>query len=49
MTPQHAKRLLFALQDNLAKYENAYGDIHLLEPEGGMPPMNFGTGPAGMA
>lgn len=49
MTPQHAKRLSYALQDNMAKYENAYGEIRLHEPEGGLPPMSFGTGPAGVA
>jgi hypothetical protein len=27
MTPQHAKSLLAALQDNLAKYEASYGAI----------------------
>lgn len=41
MTPQHAKRLLRALADNINKYESAYGDIHDNEGFGGMP-MNFG-------
>lgn len=27
MHPVHAKRLLMALQDNLEKYENTFGDI----------------------
>ena len=27
MTPQHAKRLLRALQDNVAKYESVHGQI----------------------
>lgn len=27
ITPAHAKRLLGALQDNISKYENAYGPI----------------------
>ena len=27
MTPEHAKRLLFALQDNVARYENQFGKI----------------------
>src|SRR5688572_24941133 len=27
LTPQHAKRLLKALKDNLSKYESAHGDI----------------------
>ncbi|QKG79542.1 DUF3467 domain-containing protein [Tenuifilum thalassicum] len=45
MTPDHAKRLLFALQDNLAKYEANMGPIKLPEGNEGMPPfpMNFGT------
>lgn len=41
MTPQHAKRLLRALSDNISKFEAANGDI--LDGEGfpGIP-MNFG-------
>lgn len=37
MTPEHAKRLLNALQDNIIKYENIYGIIDLEQPrrEGG--------------
>ena len=27
LTPEHAKRLLFALKDNIRKYEDAFGDI----------------------
>lgn len=49
LTPEHAKRLLHALKDNLAKYENVHGKIK--EPEsGGNPsmPMNFG-GPTAQA
>ena len=29
MTPEHAKRLLFALQDNIAKYERMFGEINM--------------------
>ena len=29
MTPEHAKRLLNALTDNIGKYENQYGRIEL--------------------
>ncbi|MBR6054506.1 MAG: DUF3467 domain-containing protein [Bacteroidales bacterium] len=29
MTPEHAKRLLAALQDNIQKYENQFGQIDL--------------------
>jgi len=41
MTPQNAKRLLRALQDNINKYEAHIGII----PDDGqsMPPMNFGS------
>jgi hypothetical protein len=41
MTPQHAKRLLKALGDNVAKYEKAHGTIDDNEGFGGMP-MTFG-------
>ena len=46
MTPQHAKRLMRALQDNLNKFESQHGSIK----EGEHPnfPMNFG-GPQGEA
>ncbi len=49
LTPEHAKRLLLALQDNLKKYENAYGPIRI--SSGGdpaIPPMTFG-GPTAQA
>lgn len=29
MAPEHSKRLLYALQDNIRKYEKAYGTINL--------------------
>ncbi len=42
LTPQHAKRLLNALADNLRKYEAQFGFIE--EPEQPpFPPMNFNT------
>ncbi len=45
LTPQHAKRLLFALKDNIHKYEMQFGKIE--EPEHPqLPPMNFNTPPA---
>ncbi len=49
LTPEHAKRLLLALQDNIAKFESAHGAIKNIEP-GGIPnmPMSFG-GPTGEA
>jgi hypothetical protein len=50
LTPEHAKRLLLALDDNLKKFEKMNGPINL---HGGghdpmMPPMTFG-GPAAQA
>ncbi|MBK8969445.1 MAG: DUF3467 domain-containing protein [Lewinellaceae bacterium] len=45
LTPQHAKRLLNALKDNLQKFEMQFGTID--EPEHSqLPPMNFNTPPA---
>ena len=38
LAPEHAKRLLFALQDNIVKYEQAFGPINLPgaeQPQGG--------------
>ena len=32
MTPEHAKNLLFALRDNLTKYEEVYGEIQRTVP-----------------
>lgn len=41
ITPEHAKRLLHALQDNIEKYEHTFGAIKKVEE---MPkfPINFG-------
>ena len=45
LTPQHAKRLMKALGENIQKFEAANGTIRELKgPEGGIP-MNFGGGP----
>ncbi len=47
LTPQHAKRFLGALAENVQKFEAAYGEI--TEPgDGNIPsfPMNFGGPPA---
>ncbi|TAH43294.1 MAG: DUF3467 domain-containing protein [Bacteroidetes bacterium] len=46
LTPQHAKRLLAAIQDNVSKYESVHGPIK--QTEGIGIPMNFG-GPAAQA
>lgn len=41
MSPEHAKRLLFALQDNIAKYESAFGKIEMNGPKSTyMPPVS---------
>lgn len=40
MTPQHAKRLMRALQDNVSKFEAQNGDIQA--SDGPQFPMNFG-------
>lgn len=46
LTPEHAKRLLLALQDNIAKYEAAHGTIKLGETQGTpVMPMGFGSKP----
>ena len=37
MTPEHAKRLLMALQDNIMKYQAQIGDITLPDRGGYMP------------
>ncbi|MBR6749762.1 MAG: DUF3467 domain-containing protein [Bacteroidaceae bacterium] len=44
LAPEHAKRLLLALQENLAKYEKQFGTI--LDPRGGFMPF---VGPGGKA
>ena len=41
ITPEHAKRLLQALQDNIKKYENTFGPIKQVE-EAPKYPINFG-------
>lgn len=41
MTPEHAKRLAFALQDNLMKYEAQFGEIRLPERGGYIPGTPF--------
>ena len=48
LTPQHAKRLMRALQDNIQKYEKTHGEIKEPNPGESMPPMNFG-GPTAQA
>jgi hypothetical protein len=47
LTPEHAKRLLLALKDNLAKFESQFGTVKVTD-QGPVIPMNFG-GPAAEA
>lgn len=35
MTPENAKNVLFALRDNIAKYEATFGEIKHKTPKGG--------------
>ena len=48
LTPQNAKKLLFALQDNVGKYEAQFAKIQLLgtPAPGSTAPMSFGGGEA---
>lgn len=49
LTPEHAKRLMLALKDNIAKFESINGPIKNVEGSGNIKmPMNFG-GPAAQA
>jgi hypothetical protein len=42
LAPQHAKRLLMALGDNLAKFEEHFGEVDLQEGNTASFPLNFG-------
>ncbi len=49
LTPEHAKRLVNALSENIAKYESVHGPIKKVEGSGSpVIPMNFG-GPTAQA
>jgi len=47
-TPEHAKKLLYALQDNINKYEKQFGTIQITgtPAPGSTIPMSFGGGEA---
>ena len=47
LTPQHAKRLMKALNENVLKFEDQHGEIQDVDPSKGVP-INFG-GPAAQA
>ena len=42
ITPQHAKRLMRALNENITKFESMHGNIREAEMPEGAIPMNFG-------
>lgn len=45
LTPEHAKRLLMALQDNVKKFEAQHGPIKVNQGhDPHLPPMGFGGG-----
>ena len=47
LTPEHAKRLLMALQENVSRYESQHGKIKVEGNNGMVPPMHrFGGGDA---
>ncbi|MFN8241039.1 MAG: DUF3467 domain-containing protein [Bacteroidales bacterium] len=48
LTPEHAKRLVRALEDNISKYESVHGDIKDVQGSGPVMPLNFG-GPTAQA
>jgi len=49
LTPEHAKRLMYALKDNIAKFESVQGPIKQAEGQSNtLIPMNFG-GPTAQA
>ncbi len=48
LTPQHAKKLMQALQENVARFEAQNGTIKDIDDVPPVIPMNFG-GPIGMA
>jgi site-specific recombinase len=48
LTPEHAKRLVAALQDNISKYESVHGLIKEVKGSGPVMPLTFG-GPTAQA
>jgi len=48
LTPEHAKRLASAMQDNIAKYEAVHGQIKEVKGSEPVMPLNFG-GPTAQA
>lgn len=48
LTPEHTKRFVAALQDNIAKYESVHGSIKEVKGSGPVMPLSFG-GPTAQA
>jgi hypothetical protein len=48
LTPEHAKRLVAALHDNISKYESVHGPIREVKGSGPVMPVTFG-GPSAQA
>jgi hypothetical protein len=48
LTPEHAKRFVAALNDNISKYESVHGHIREVKGSGPVMPPNFG-GPTAQA
>lgn len=48
LTPEHAKRFVAALNDNISKYEAAHGPIREVKGSGPVMPVTFG-GPTAQA
>jgi hypothetical protein len=48
LTPEHAKRLIRALKDNISKYEAIHGEIKVSDIPPGAIPLTFG-GPTAQA
>ena len=48
MSPQHAKRMLSALTDNIERFEKSFGNIQVQDGPGNSFPPGF-TGPTGIA
>lgn len=47
LAPEHAKRLLMALQDNIVRYEKSFGSIQIPQQEKGtIAPFNINKGEA---
>lgn len=46
LTPEHAKRLLYALKENIVRYEAQNGQINIERNEGFLPPVKGSMGEA---